>query len=499
MVGEAAAREEQRAAAGGPQNRSRDLRRDDGAKHVDVIGDPEPFDRRIEELARIGQGGVVDDDAGGAWGGEDPLERRTVRVQIGDVRAHRVDLEPIATQLRRELLELLTAGDERATEAFAAEAPNDAGADAGSGPDQKQMARVNRFRHRTPQGRASRRRLPVPGTPGPRLTGRRCLTDGVVSGGVQLRQLRYFVAVAEELHFGRAAERLRIASPSLSQQIKVLEASVGTPLFVRDRRHVELTAAGRVLLIDAREILALAESAQRRLQGTSGPLRLGYVSWLPDELVASVRSDLRVDEWVMPSHVQVARVLDGGLDAAIAWAPAADGRLDLQLLWAEALAAVAPARTKGEMIAADRLRVLVDADLTSWDAWNQFAREFATAVGARVVDIDDGGITGRGFHDHCRRLNAPVLQSPKRHHVSVPPGLRTRSVRDPTPLWCWSLVTRADDDRPTVLALRESAADLTVAAQLPALRDQATWVPAQDPHRDAIRAVVGPALRCGSG
>jgi hypothetical protein len=134
--------------------------------------------------------------------------------------------------------------------------------------------------------------------------------------------------------------------------------------------------------------------------------------------------------------------------------------------------------------------VLVDADLTSWDAWNQFGREFAEATGARVVEIDDGGITGRGFHDHCRKLNAPVLQSPKRHLVSVPPGLRTRSVRGPTPLWCWSLVTRADDDRPNVLALRETAETLTETAYRPELRNQATWVPAQDPHRDTIRALT---------
>ncbi|MDX6704785.1 MAG: hypothetical protein QOI48_631 [Solirubrobacteraceae bacterium] len=213
------------------------------------------------------------------------------------------------------------------------------------------------------------------------------------------------------------------------------------------------------------------------------------MSWVPDELVASVRSDLRLDEWVMPSHIQIARVLDGGLDAAIAWAPVADGRLHLQLLRAESLAAVVPARVKDETIAAGRLRVLLDADLTSWDAWNQFGREFAEATGARVLEIDDGGITGRGFHDHCRKLNAPVLQSPKRHQVSLPPGLRTRSVRDPTPLWCWSLVTRADDDRPTVLALRETAETLTQGAVL-GLRKQSTWVPPQDPHRETITALT---------
>jgi hypothetical protein len=102
---------------------------------------------------------------------------------------------------------------------------------------------------------------------------------------VELRQLRYFVAVAEELNFGRAAARLHIAAPSLSQQIKALEATVGAQLFVRDRRHVELTSAGRLLLPDAREIIALAASAQRRLTGTSGPVRLGYVSWVVDDLI----------------------------------------------------------------------------------------------------------------------------------------------------------------------------------------------------------------------
>ncbi len=127
---------------------------------------------------------------------------------------------------------------------------------------------------------------------------------------MELRQLRYFVAVAEELHFARAAERLRIAAPSLSQQIKSLEASLGTPLFVRDRRHVELTAAGRMLLPDAREILDLAARAQRRVAGATGPLRVGYVSWFPDPLAASPELDVRVDEWIMPSHVQIARVLE---------------------------------------------------------------------------------------------------------------------------------------------------------------------------------------------
>lgn len=303
---------------------------------------------------------------------------------------------------------------------------------------------------------------------------------------MELRQLRYFVAVAEELHFARAAERLRIAAPSLSQQIKALEASLGAPLFVRDRRHVELTAAGRMLLPDAREILDLAARAQRRVTGATGPLRVGYVSWLPDQLATSTELDIRVDEWIMPSHVQIARVLDGGLDAAIAWAGSRDEGLDLRLLWPEPLLAVTRASRSGKTVSAGKLRVLVDADLTSWQAWNGYATEFAEAAGALLVHIDDGGIAGAAFHDHAIRLNAPVLMSPKRYFDRLPASLRTVPVVDPCPLWCWSLVTRANDERDSIAALREHASN---AIQPGASRNAPAgpiWLPSSDPHRDHI-------------
>jgi DNA-binding transcriptional LysR family regulator len=95
--------------------------------------------------------------------------------------------------------------------------------------------------------------------------------------GVELRQLRYFVAVAEELNFGRAAERLLIAGPSLSQQIKALEHDLGVRLFDRDRRSVALTPAGAALLPPTRALLDRAEDLQRRAAQISGsePVRLG--------------------------------------------------------------------------------------------------------------------------------------------------------------------------------------------------------------------------------
>ena len=90
---------------------------------------------------------------------------------------------------------------------------------------------------------------------------------------MELRQLRYFLALAEHRHFGRAAEALHITQPSLSQQIRALEQDLGTTLFERSRRHVALTADGEALLPYARRILALADDARTELADRNGLLR----------------------------------------------------------------------------------------------------------------------------------------------------------------------------------------------------------------------------------
>ena len=102
---------------------------------------------------------------------------------------------------------------------------------------------------------------------------------------MELRHLRYFIAVAEELHFGRAAQVLGISQPPLSQQIQALEQEVGARLFERTNRRVELSEAGRLFLHEARLVLAqvdkAADVARRAQLGELGELKIGFTSSAP--------------------------------------------------------------------------------------------------------------------------------------------------------------------------------------------------------------------------
>jgi DNA-binding transcriptional LysR family regulator len=110
---------------------------------------------------------------------------------------------------------------------------------------------------------------------------------------VDLRKLRYFLAVAEELHFGRAAQRLHIAQPVLSRQIRMFEGELGTELFVRDRRHTELTPAGEQLVHEAKPLLASADALVRRVRGAGEGVTRFTISFVPGITLTPVVRVLR--------------------------------------------------------------------------------------------------------------------------------------------------------------------------------------------------------------
>jgi DNA-binding transcriptional LysR family regulator len=143
---------------------------------------------------------------------------------------------------------------------------------------------------------------------------------------MELRHLRYFVGVGEEQHFGRAAERLHVAQPALSRQIRDLEKEIGFPLFDRLPRGVKLSAAGKLFLEDARRILGEVQEATRRAErvasGKAGTLRVGFVeaiSWhgvVPESFrrFRQKHPDAELTPVPMLSQGQVEAIRSGRLD-----------------------------------------------------------------------------------------------------------------------------------------------------------------------------------------
>jgi DNA-binding transcriptional LysR family regulator len=170
---------------------------------------------------------------------------------------------------------------------------------------------------------------------------------------VELRHFRYFVALAEELHFGRAARRLHISQPPLSQQIAALEEEIGVPLLRRTSRTVELTEAGRRFLGEARETLAQARNAvalaRRAAQGEVGRLQVGFVPVCGVIPVAVRRyvmryPDVRVSLRNQSSAEQLESIVRGTIDVGFVHGPVSVPGLECRTVETHALVAAIPTR-----------------------------------------------------------------------------------------------------------------------------------------------------------
>lgn len=206
-----------------------------------------------------------------------------------------------------------------------------------------------------------------------------------------LRQLRYFIAVAEEKHFGRAAERLSMTQPPLSQAIRALEDTLGVELFARTRRSVELTPVAIDLLPEVRRLIAAAEGlrplAQSLARGEAGVLSLAFVSTADYGLLPMLLRDfgvhhprVRLQLTEATSDVQIDELVAGRIDAGLVIAPLPP-RHTAQLSWLP--------------IAREPLVIAMSSELaTRLDAGPVTGSRKRGAAGARphaAAEADDGG------------------------------------------------------------------------------------------------------------
>ncbi|MER7705090.1 LysR family transcriptional regulator [Kitasatospora sp. NPDC097605] len=289
---------------------------------------------------------------------------------------------------------------------------------------------------------------------------------------VHARDLRYFLAVAEELHFTRAAERLYVSQPALSKQIRALEARLGTELFHRGRRGVTLAAAGRALLPHARQVLAAwelgaaaVEAAKAEQRSTlvvgmsTSPARGGLLPAIRSRFAAAhpeATTRLRQVSWEDPT----AGLADGGVDIAFVWLPLPDQERYRWTVVAEeprlvALPTTHPLAARAEFDFAD----LLDEPFLALPASAGPLRDHWLALDARAGRPPRIGAEIAGVEETYEALIAGLgicLVAAGNSPLVTLDGVTTRPVRD-IGASSYALAWRREDEhRPLVRAYAEA-------------------------------------------
>lgn len=215
---------------------------------------------------------------------------------------------------------------------------------------------------------------------------------------MELRHLRYFVAVGENLHFGRAADRLHMSQPPLTRQIKQLEDELGVALFIRNNRRVELTAVGQRFLVEAKPLLAQFDSLKLHVSETAagrvGKLAIGFISVADYHVLPSLLREFQsrypnvnLNLREATTDLQIDALRNGEIDVGIVLAPLTDPSLQFQPLFQEELVAVLPASDKesrgSSLIKAISVRALAEQPFV------MFPRHIAPGLYDAIVDTCD--------------------------------------------------------------------------------------------------------------
>ncbi|PXY36661.1 LysR family transcriptional regulator [Prauserella flavalba] len=294
-------------------------------------------------------------------------------------------------------------------------------------------------------------------------------------------QLRAFVAVATELSFRRAAEKLHTTQPPLSRQIKALEETVGTRLFDRGTRRVALTAAGQAFLPEAQRLLTNADVARRAVTeavtGERGVVRVGYIEPAAYDLLPRVlpkfrekhpKIDLELHE--MHSSDAVRRLRGRDIEVALLRPPVDQTGLRLEIVYADRLVAVVPEHhpVAGRTIA---LAELADEQFVSFTA-NQGTGVHTAALQA---------CASSGFSPTIAHLasSTPMLMSlvaagqgvgliPEPFRIAPRPGVGFATIIDPEARSHVAIAWREDESRAAYRTLRDLTRDTAARSATPA-------------------------------
>jgi DNA-binding transcriptional LysR family regulator len=291
-------------------------------------------------------------------------------------------------------------------------------------------------------------------------------------GGVpELRHLRYFVAVAEELNFSRAATRLHMAQPPLSVAIRQLERELGTDLFVRTSREVSLTDAGDAFLDGARRTLAEADravdAAKRAAAGELGRLRLGF-SWsarfetLPalGRAVRARHPDVKLLSQEMWNAQMIPALRAGTIDAAVALCPEVGSGIESEPIRSESVVRVSAASETPTAAGTVALATLAD------QTFLLFPRELAPRLHDALVDVCrragfEPKIRSESFHTSWDldlfSEGSVVALAPRSVAAGLGDGVTAVPLSDPAGELETRLIWRADDPSPVLEAFRSTA------------------------------------------
>ena len=322
------------------------------------------------------------------------------------------------------------------------------------------------------------------------------------STDLDIRSLRYFVAVADELHFTRAAARMFVAQQALSRDIRKLEARLGTQLFVRTTRRVVLTPEGRQLLQTARELIRLHDQLLGEIHEPTRPV---VVDLMSEGRQTAVRV-LEAARTLAP-QLEFRGRYGGGMGASLRRLEAAEidvafGRanwrgqhqpqaVELELVRFEQLALLLPVDhplARLPSVPIDALAgIELDVNPANPDAaeWTDLVSQFLALTGSYPTPDH---VSALGLDDQAHHLvqqGLPILTTVD--HVPVPGGV-VRPIVRPAPIYCWSLVWRAGSHAGGLAAIRQAAGTLRATGKWLELPEDA-WLP--EPEATRLGAAVG--------